>query len=162
MSNKEKKVSEHIGKYVQMNIDLAGFKAGQRWLYDLAPDIIKKWADLPGVYGSTRIVTVLDKIPESEQQKDKFKCPKCGYVEGDPIEPAETVKPEKTLQETNQEKINNSFADEVDPKNRFTRKCKGQNLDGSPCKFTGKKVLENGYCIKHQHQYVEPLTSEAG
>lgn len=147
MSNEKKEMSKHKGKFVQMNFDFGGFKAGEKFLYDFAPDIIKKWADLPGILGEKRIVTVLDEEPEVEKPKHFTKCPKCGYSETGSIEP------EKSLPEKNQEAID-SFPDEPDnlDRNSLDRACKGTNLDGSPCKFTGKKVLTNGYCIKHQHQ----------
>jgi len=146
----KKEPSKHLGKYVQMNFDLAGFKAGQRWLYEFAPEIVQLWADLPGIRGDKRIVTILDEAPEMPIDREPFTCPKCGYKEGEPIEdepePTEPTKIEIT-ESPSDDKSKDDDDVVVDP---VAIRCKHIKGDGSRCSLKGKKIRDNGYCYMHQ------------
>jgi len=173
-------------KVVEMLVDVGGFKKGQRWPLDEAPDIVKKWAELPGILGDQRICKVLDEPRTSvaEKVKEPYTCGRCGYVEGTSLDEtpsapvlemysdldtkdfdtsAEKTDKVKDLLKENQEKMKAMFPDDdpkpVGPSNEETgegdtaqRTCKGHRGDGSPCKYKGKRVLENGYCVAHQNQ----------
>ena len=141
MTAKKDKKSPHAGKFIIMNIDHGAHKKGAEFYYDTAPREIQIWADLPGIKGETRVVTVLDKASSVEKAKRKpYVCLKCGHIEGQPLVP------EKTTAELNQEKIDLLSEQE---KTDTTVFCKGKKVDDSPCIRTGLKEGTD-YCFQHQ------------
>lgn len=148
----------------RMNVDLAGHKKGAWWTEENAPDIVKLWAKMGGGVFNGAPIILIEK-DEISSVVSKMVCPKCGHKFGESEkkkptktdlkasapEKDESGKPFKTLEEINQEKMDN-LQDE-DDEEKEVRKCKGFKGDGSPCGWTGKKVRDNGYCFMHQDQY---------
>jgi len=171
-------------KIYRMNIDLAGFKKGRSWVEGTEPEIVTKWAELGGgVFVESAIITIEDYDGDDtiETGDVLFKpCPRCGYFHGiqdelkaekesvqeesdidsssTPAYEPEFLKKEEVSIVTNEPEVDETETD--DTGSLDIRKCKGTNQNGSPCSFTGKKVKENGYCGKHQHQV--PKSTEAG
>lgn len=135
-----KKESPHKGKWISMNLDCGGFRKGERFFYDDAPNIIKIWANLPGMLGETLIVTVSDDKPPEKEAHIPYTCEKCGHVEGQPLKKA------KTISELNQERID---AAERREKDDTTVYCKGLKVGGEPCNRT-KLVEGTDFCFQHQ------------
>ena len=140
MSEVKTEESPHKGKWISMNLECGGFRKGEKFFYDDAPEIIKKWADLPGILGESLIVTVFDDKPPEKEAHVSYVCEKCGHVEGQSLEK------KKTVAELNQEKI-----DAVEKQDRAdtTVFCKGIKAGGEPCNRT-KLVKGTDFCFQHQ------------
>lgn len=139
----EKRKKALKGKWVKMNFDHGGYKEGDSFFYDTAPEIIQMWAYLPGIKLDKKVVTILDEDPKGKSEKkdhDPHVCKKCGHIDGQPLGS------KKTLAELNQEKIaklsKKSKSDE-------TVYCKGIKPDKEPCKRT-KLIKGTDYCFQHQ------------
>jgi len=106
----------------RMNLDLAGYKEGETWDKGTEPLIVTKWAEQGG--GSVKGGQPILTI----------------LIDGKPQERKElktfTVCPKCGYPDDAEIKI----------------LCKGKNQDGSPCKFSGDRLADNGYCFKHQDQ----------
>ena len=135
-----KKESPHKGKWVSMNLDCGGFRKNEKFFYDDAPNIIKIWADLPGIFGEALIVKVFDDKPPEKEVHVPYVCEKCGHVEGQSLEK------KKTTAELNQEKID---AVEKQARADTTVFCKGLKAGGEPCNRT-KLIQGTDFCFQHQ------------
>lgn len=110
-------------KFIKMNVELAGFSQGQKWLYDKAPDVVKMWLEKKSILFETRICSLVTK-------------------DGKPVS-TESIKIETPKSD--------SLAHLDDATRKLYSVCKGVKNDGTPCK-SHMLIEGTQYCRHHQHQ----------
>ncbi len=137
-------------KFIRMNVELPGFPQGQQWLYDEAPDSVKKWCKNKSILFETIICSIVkeekkviieDIKTDNEILFRKFNIPKTKKQK----ESGKVVKKETKKRKRKKNKKKKTKSKKY---NSTAPKCKGIKADGNPCKNT--KLVKNGYCRHHK------------
>jgi len=121
-------------KFIRINVDLAGYTAGQKWPYDKAPDVVKMWLENEDISVGTRICSLVTEDGKQIDHKDI------------------SVSQEKDIL---LRKFSLDKPDSLENLNDATKKlyktCKGVKTDKTPCS-SRMLVGDTGYCKWHQDQ----------